>query len=133
MDVDVAGESGDPCDERSVDELVPPAASARAEHELGRLLAAGERDQRLRGVVADDLVDRAAELGHELALRGEGVVVVLSEPVVDGDVHADQVAADPPGHAAARRIDASPPANPVMPTTTRSRVSHASAMPCASR
>jgi len=32
-----------------------------------------------------------------------------------------------------RRISASPPGKPVMPTTTRSRVSHAAEMPCASR
>ena len=60
---------------------------------------AGERGQRLGGVVADDVVHGAAELGDELALRGERGVVLLREAVVDGDVHADQVAADAAGHA----------------------------------
>ena len=66
-----------------------------------------ECGHRLRGVVADHFVNGAAELGHEHALSGEGRVVVLSEAVIDGDVYADEFAADAARHpcgAANRRL-----------------------------
>ena len=73
MHVDVVGQPDHPGDERAVDEFVPAAPPAGAEHQLGGLLAAGERDQRLGRVVADDVVDDAAELGDEFALRAERI------------------------------------------------------------
>ena len=41
----------------------------------------------------------AAELADEFSLRGQRLVVVMRQAVVDRDVHADQLAADPAGHA----------------------------------
>ena len=60
--------------------------------------AARECGHRLRGVVADHFVDGAAEFGHEFALSGKGRVVVLSEPVINGDMYADELTADAARH-----------------------------------
>src|SRR4051794_13899055 len=97
--VDVTGHPDHACHERTVDELLNPAATGRTEYELCRLLAAGEGDQCFCRVLADDVVDYAAELCDQLALRPQRVAGLPGQPVVDHDVNGDQVAADASRHA----------------------------------
>ena len=99
VDVEAGRLTGEPGDERSMEELVPAAAPADTEHELSGVGVAGEFDERSHRVVADDLEHLAAELADELALLLQRRAGVTLEAVVDGDVHSDELAAEPAGHA----------------------------------
>ena len=79
-------------------DLVPAAATAGAQHELGGLLPPGEGDERLGRVVTHHLVHGPAELDDESSLRGQRVGVARGQTVVDGDVHSQQLPADTSGH-----------------------------------
>ena len=131
--VDVGREAGHPCDEGPVDEFVPAAAPACAEHQLGGLLPAGERCHRFGRVRGDDVMDGAAEFVDEFALCGEGSVVLLREAVVDGDMDTDEFAADAACHAR-RTSDQRIAAHDAGEADDYSfGVSHGSEMPWASR
>ena len=80
-------------------QLVPAAAPGRTEHQLRRLLAPGERGKRLGGVVADDLVHRAAELVDEPALRRQRLRIVVVPARRRRRCAHRSVAADTAGHA----------------------------------
>ena len=91
-------------DARAGEQRGQPRAPAAAEHELGGVLRAGELEQGLRHVVADDLVVGAAERLDQLPLGGEVGRAGAGEPVGAGDVDGEQVAAggaggDPRGAA----------------------------------
>ena len=64
-----------------------------ADDELGRVAAAGEVDEGLRDVVADDLVVGAAQLLDQGALHGEGFGIGFAQAVLARDVHGEQLAA----------------------------------------
>ena len=106
-----------------------PRPAARAEHELSRVLGAGELEQRRGDVVADDLVVGAAERLDQPPLAGQRGRVGAGQAVRLADVHREQVAAGARAAIrAARRISVSPSGPPVSATTTRSRVSQVSSM-----
>ena len=85
-----------------------PGAAARAQHELGGVLRAGERQQRFGDIVSDHLVVGAAQRFGQAPLRGERRGAGAGEPVGADDVHGEQVAADraggDPGGAADQRL-----------------------------
>ena len=94
VDVDVTGlaDRGG-ADARPGEQGGQPRPPAAAEHELGGVLRPGELQQRLRHVVADDLVVGAAERLDELPLRGQVGRARAGEAVGSGDVHGEQVSA----------------------------------------
>ena len=110
----------------------PVNAAARRErrltpmHQLRGIRRPREVDERPRHVLADDLVERAAELLDERALPVEGLGMPGPQAVGIRDVHGEELAAR--GCAAAirapRRRSVSPSGPPVRATTTRSRASH---------
>src|SRR5215471_4478502 len=85
-----------------------PRPAAGPEHELGGVLGAGEREQRLRDVVPHHLVVAAAEGLDQPPLRGQRGGVGAGQPVRLGDVHREQVAAGgagrDPGGTADQRV-----------------------------
>ena len=101
---------------------------------LRRLLGAGEVDERRRHVVADDLPVGAAELGRAAAAaaaRCRSGAGLAARPTATTCTPISPPRRRP-AMRAARRTSCSPPGAPVTATTTRSRVSHGSAMPWAS-
>ena len=105
------------------------------EHELGGVLGAGEVEQRLGDVVADDLVVGAAEgLDQSPLLRPAGAG---SAPVSPSERVTWTASRSPPvaraAIRAARRIRVSPSGPPVSATTTRSRASQVPSMSCSAR
>ncbi len=117
-------------DDRAVEQLVPPSAAAGAEDELRGLLASGEVDQRLWHSFADDLAVAAAQLLDEAVCRsapGRPAQAVGGTTCTPMSAPRSVRRCGPPAARAG-----SPPGAPVMATTTRSRVSHVSAMPWAS-
>ena len=127
VDVDVAGVRG------SMSAPMPgpvrtarqPAAAAGAEHELGGVLRAGEVQQGVRHVVADDLVVGAAERLDQPPLRGQ--VRRARRRRARRTAATWTASRSPPvdraAIRAARRISVSPSGPPVSATTTRSRAS----------
>ena len=109
-----------------------PAAAAGADDDLGGVDAAGEVEDRLGDVVADDVVEGAAELLDQLALARQGRRVGVGEPVGREHVHARAARRRRRGRRSGRRGGAavSPSGPPVSATTTRSRVGQVAAMPC---
>ena len=103
-------------DPRTVRALTPgpveqgrqPVPAAHAEHELGRVLGPGEGQQRLRHVVADDLVVGPAQGLDQAALLGERGRIGAGQAVRLGDVHREEVAAGraggDPGRAPDQRV-----------------------------
>ena len=83
----------------TAEQLVPAAAAAGADDDLGGLLGAGEVDQGDGHGVADDLPVGAAELLQQAALLGEGRTGAGLETVRRHDVHADQAPPQAPGDA----------------------------------
>ena len=115
----------DASDERTMNQLVPTAASGCAEHELGRLLALARtrratrpgRGRRLREPCRR--APRRAGAAPTTTRDRRGV-----SPSSTATCTPTRSPPTRPAIRAARRINASPPGTPVMPTTTRSRVSH---------
>ena len=78
----------------------PARLAARAEHDLRRVLGAGELHQRAGDVGAGDLVVLAAELLEQLAVaRSSASPVGAAQPVGRPHVHAEQLAAGARRHA----------------------------------
>ena len=97
VDVDVAGGADRVGGGAGAEQPGPGGPAALAEHELGGVLGAGEGEQGLGDVVAEQLVVGAAERLDEQALRGECLMAGAGEAVGPGDVHGEQVAAGCPG------------------------------------
>ncbi len=76
---------------------------------------------------------RPAELDDQIPLAVQLVLGRARPAVGRGDVHPEQLAVHPPGHATSSPDEAIAPGAPLMATTTRSRVSHVSVMPWSSR
>ena len=66
MDIERAGDAQHSTDDRTIGELLPPAALRRAEHQLRAPLGAREVDEGCRDVVAHNFVVGAAELFQQL-------------------------------------------------------------------
>ncbi len=93
VDVDVARLGDDDLADAGVGERRQPAAPARADQDLRRVLGPREVEDRGRGVVADDGVERAAHvLGHGVQ-PVQPVGIHLHEPVAAGDVERQPLAA----------------------------------------
>ena len=117
--------------ENSLGEPAPPAG---AEHELGGVDAAGEVEQRVGDVVADDLVVGAAEVSTSTRCRARCAGSAPASPSLRATCTASRSA--PLVRAAiraARRIRVSPSGPPVSATTTRSRASQVAPMSCSAR
>ncbi|CAM5241391.1 hypothetical protein SAURM35S_04793 [Streptomyces aurantiogriseus] len=72
VDVEVGpGRPGDRRTDAGAEDVLPALAAGDAEHDLGGVHAAGEVEERGRYVVADDVVEGAAEVLHQGALDGE--------------------------------------------------------------
>ncbi len=104
VDVDRSGQLGRGDADARTEHLREPATPAGAEHQLRRVLRAGEVEQRGRDVLADDVVITAAKAFHQRPLSREGLWVRAGETVGPGDVHGKQVGAlaavsDPDGPA----------------------------------
>ena len=90
-----------------------PVPAAHAEHELGGVLGPGEGQQRLRHVVADDLVVGPAKGLDQAALLGERGRIGAGQAVRLGDVDREEVAAGraggDPGRSPDQRVALGPP------------------------
>ena len=109
VDVDVAGAvDGLGSDAGTGQHRSQPGAAAGAQHQLGGVFRAGERQQRFGDIVPDHLVVGAAQRFGQAPLRGERRRAGAGEPVGPDDVHGQQVAADragsDPGGAADQRL-----------------------------
>ena len=95
--VDRAGGADHPVDDGAARQHLPPPGSARgAEHELGRVLGAGEADEAVGGVGTDDLVVDATQVGEQLAVLVEALVRRV-EAGVGAHVDTDQLGVGPGG------------------------------------
>ena len=108
VDVEVgAGLAGDGRADAGAEDVLPGLAAAGAEHDLGGVDAARELQQRGRDVVADDVVEGAAEVLDEGALDGQLLGRGGGQPVAAGDVDGEDLAAGAlgghPGGAADER------------------------------
>ncbi len=83
-----------------MEKLVEAGTTTGPEDELRGVLRSGEGDERLGGVVADDLVVATTEIGEQLAVCGDPIVTSGgAEAVAAPDVHAEQLGAGPLGHS----------------------------------
>ena len=103
--VDVAGVTHGALGHARAEQTSQRSAPAVAEDQLGGVLGAGEGEQGLRNVVAEDLVVGAAERLDQEALRGQRPLTGPGEAVGPGDVHGQQVAAAGPGRDPRRAAD----------------------------
>lgn len=108
VDVEVgAGLAGDGGADAGAVDVLPGLATAGAEHDLGGVDTPGEREECRGYVVADDVVERTAEVLDEGALSGEFLGRRGGQSVTAGDVDGEDLAAGAlgghPGRAADER------------------------------
>ncbi len=104
-DVDVQvgpGLAGDRGAHPRPEDVLPGLAARGAEDDLRGVDPAREVEQRGRDVVADDVVESAAEVLGEGALEGEFLRGCGGQAVAAGDVDGQHLAASPPSRRAAR-------------------------------
>ncbi|MPM68759.1 hypothetical protein SDC9_115693 [bioreactor metagenome] len=94
VDVDVAGFPDDGgADPLPGQQRRQPAASADADHQLGRVHRAGEVDQGGRDVLAHDLVEAATQLLDQRPLRGQRPRARRPQPVLAGHMDRQELPA----------------------------------------
>ena len=136
--VDRPGQAHDAVDDRAADQLLPPRAVARAEHDLGGVLGPGQRRRARRRRRCSSTL-RYSPPSSSSSWRCSAIAVAAGSSAPDAGRCRRRR-----GRRSARPWPAgrcappggsrwSPPGAPVRATTTRSRVSHGRVMPWRSR
>lgn len=103
VDVEVgSGFAGDGGADAGAEDVLPGAAAAHAEDDLGGVDAAGEFQQGVGDVVADDVVEGSAEVLDQGPLDGQFLGRGGGEPVAAGDVDGEDFTARRPSRRGVR-------------------------------